>query len=264
MLKFDGKHELGSVSKAWYRLRLAFRDQVPVIAEVGGAPPLVRFVCTTLRELKRAATLYSKEEGTIAWLDRELRPDDVFLDIGANIGMYTLYAGLRLDGKGAVIAVEPHLVNAARLMENVQANGLGDRVSVLTIALAGEPGFGTFHYRDWGAGSSNSQVGRSRDSTGEAFDAAARELKSVATRRGRYRAADPCRDAGTAHLGKPSPLPASGGGARYAGGHRYAAGGLELRAPVPPLQQGWPATPGTRGSGDIDSPQCDIRSGRLM
>jgi FkbM family methyltransferase len=181
MLQLDGRRELGALSKAWYRFRFGLRGRLPLAVAIDGEPPAVRFVCTTLRELKRAATLHSKEEGTIAWLKKELRPGDVFLDIGANIGVYTLYAALRLGDAGAVTAVEPHLVNAARLMENVQANGLGDRVSVLTAAVADASGFSTFNYRDWGAGTSNSQIGSCRDSSGAIYEAAARELKSVVT-----------------------------------------------------------------------------------
>ncbi len=40
----------------------------------------------------RAKTLLTKEPETIAWLDRMVA-NDVFFDIGANIGMYSIYAG---------------------------------------------------------------------------------------------------------------------------------------------------------------------------
>ena len=181
MLQLDGRHELGTLVKWWYRVRLALPVASPITVEVRDDGPACRFVCTRLRELKRAATMFLKEEGTIAWLRQELRPDDVFLDIGANIGIYTIFAARRLGDGGAVAAVEPHLVNATRLLQNVRANELEDRVSVLTCALADASGFTDFNYRDWGAGTSNSQLGRCRDSRGQAYEPAARELKAVTT-----------------------------------------------------------------------------------
>ncbi len=181
MLQLDGRHELGTLVKWWYRFRLGFPFGSPITVEIRDDGPACRFVCTRLRELKRAATMFLKEEGTIAWLRQELRPDDVFLDIGANIGIYTIFAACRLGKDGAVTAVEPHLVNATRLLQNVWANNLGGRVSVLSCALADADGFRDFNYRDWGAGTSNSQLGCRLDSSGQEFEAAATELKSVTT-----------------------------------------------------------------------------------
>ena len=45
-----------------------------------------------MRALRRATTLFVKEAGAVAWLQRKLRPGDVFLDIGANVGIYSLLA----------------------------------------------------------------------------------------------------------------------------------------------------------------------------
>src|SRR5262245_41812198 len=39
----------------------------------------------------RARTFFTEEPDTVAWLDG-LRPDDVLWDVGANVGLYTIYA----------------------------------------------------------------------------------------------------------------------------------------------------------------------------
>lgn len=52
-----------------------------------------------------------------------LHADDVFLDIGAHIGLYTCYVGNRITD-GELIAVEPDPANVSRLMENLDLNGL--------------------------------------------------------------------------------------------------------------------------------------------
>ena len=49
-----------------------------------------------------------------------LRPGDLFIDVGANIGIYTLFA---LDLGAEVIACEPDPHNAQRLQENLALNG---------------------------------------------------------------------------------------------------------------------------------------------
>ena len=49
-----------------------------------------------------------------------LDPGDVFWDVGANVGIYTAFAATEA---GAVVAIEPHPKNAARLRENLALNG---------------------------------------------------------------------------------------------------------------------------------------------
>ncbi len=51
---------------------------------------------------------------------RYLRPGDLFVDVGANVGIYTLYL---LDLGAEVIAVEPDPHNAGRVRENLSLNG---------------------------------------------------------------------------------------------------------------------------------------------
>lgn len=59
-----------------------------------------------------------------------LRPGDLFVDVGANSGTYTLWAA---DRGAEVIAVEPDACARRRLMANVARNGY--RVSVLAAVL---------------------------------------------------------------------------------------------------------------------------------
>ena len=43
--------------------------------------------------LWRAQTLFSKEPETIKWING-FNAQDIFLDVGANVGMYTIYAAV--------------------------------------------------------------------------------------------------------------------------------------------------------------------------
>ena len=67
-----------------------------------------------------------------------LRRGDLFADIGANVGSYTvLAAGVR----GArVVAVEPSASARAHLAKNIALNGLGDCVTVEPVALGASVG----------------------------------------------------------------------------------------------------------------------------
>jgi FkbM family methyltransferase len=68
-----------------------------------------------------------------------LKPDSVFLDIGANIGTHTLYA-LRSGRFRRAIAIEPEPANFDLLAWNVALNGLGGRVDCLRLAAGAAEG----------------------------------------------------------------------------------------------------------------------------
>lgn len=109
--------------------------------------------------LQRMKELFAKEPDTISWIRRQLGPDDIFLDIGANVGTFSIFAATRLSGAGHVYAMEPHLANAIQLLQNVASNKLSDRISVLSIAASNTDCLIPFHYKRWGEGASGSQLG---------------------------------------------------------------------------------------------------------
>src|SRR2546430_8849931 len=90
-------------------LRAARRHLTPIMrCEVSGIP--IRLSLTSESEQYRAETYASKEPETIAWLTEELREGDVFFDVGANIGLYSLYAA-KLRPSCRVYAFEPESHN---------------------------------------------------------------------------------------------------------------------------------------------------------
>ena len=79
---------------------------------------------------KRMNTYFTKEPKTIEWID-SFEPHDTLVDIGANIGLYTLYAAKR----GAVVhAFEPHAGNFAELVTNIYINEF-DKVKAYPFAI---------------------------------------------------------------------------------------------------------------------------------
>ncbi|HEV2551858.1 MAG TPA: FkbM family methyltransferase [Stellaceae bacterium] len=76
------------------------------------------------------------------FMRRYLRANDTFLDVGANLGIYTLWASQFVDtlsGHGRIVAVEPDPKNLSRLHEQLALNGL-DRVKIAPVALSASAG----------------------------------------------------------------------------------------------------------------------------
>jgi FkbM family methyltransferase len=80
---------------------------------------------------------------------KSITPGMVVVDVGANIGYYTLLAARAVGPEGAVVAFEPDPVNFKLLSRNVASNGLADRVALVQCAVADRNGTVTlFHDRD--------------------------------------------------------------------------------------------------------------------
>jgi FkbM family methyltransferase len=66
------------------------------------------------------------EETEIQFLKDTLKEGDYFLDIGANIGLFSLYAAEKVGPSGKVIAFEPAPDTFQKLSENVQINNFAN------------------------------------------------------------------------------------------------------------------------------------------
>jgi predicted RNA methylase len=77
----------------------------------------VSFHTGTFDEFIRFRNLVG-ERAILEDLLRSLEPDDVFYDIGANVGTYTCFAASKLV-PNAVVAFEPEPKNATRLREDL-------------------------------------------------------------------------------------------------------------------------------------------------
>ena len=69
-------------------------------------------------------------------LMQHVQPGAMFLDVGANIGYFSVIVAACLGDDGQVFAVEPEPANAALLRENVLRNGLHERITVAELALS--------------------------------------------------------------------------------------------------------------------------------
>ena len=99
----------------------------------------------------RWKTYNNKEPETLDWIDG-FRADDVLFDVGANIGLYTLYAALRHPAM-RIVSFEPEYSNLHLLRDNVIDNRLDDQVSTFSMALGRIHGVSYLHVQDLHPGS---------------------------------------------------------------------------------------------------------------
>lgn len=78
------------------------------------------------------------EFSDMGFLLHVLKKEDLFIDVGANSGSYTILAGAAIGAK--TISVEPVPTTFIRLQRNIELNNMQKRCHALNIGLASIPG----------------------------------------------------------------------------------------------------------------------------
>ena len=83
----------------------------------------------------RVDTFFTKEPETLEWIDNfEKKENLTFWDIGANIGLYSIYNSLK-NPKSTTIAFEPSSSNLRVLTRNISINNLEKNIKVVSMPL---------------------------------------------------------------------------------------------------------------------------------
>ncbi|MDT8331618.1 FkbM family methyltransferase [Roseomonas gilardii] len=142
LLRFILRHPLAGRHPAASLLRL-LRWQIG--GRLTGMPAVMPFVGPTRLLLQRGhssatANLYAglSDFAEMGFLLHLLRPGDLFADIGANIGAYTVLAAGVVGAE--VLAFEPSPTTLPHLRDNLRLNELEGRVTLLPLALGERPG----------------------------------------------------------------------------------------------------------------------------
>jgi FkbM family methyltransferase len=112
-------------------------------------------------EEMRATTYETKEPETLDWIDEYLSAGSVLFDIGANIGVYSLYAAKRRPD-AVIYAFEPESQNFSRLCRNVVLNNVSNLVPC-GFPLADRSKVDLFYVHTLEAGDSLHSFGRESD-----------------------------------------------------------------------------------------------------
>ena len=122
----------------------------------------IPFLLDTTSEIPkfRAETFWTKEPETIHWINRNLNESTdigLLIDVGANIGIYSLYAAT-VNNSISVFSVEPVPDTFRELNANIELNMKTNQISTFMVALSYESGSGTLKNVDPRLGSSGAQI----------------------------------------------------------------------------------------------------------
>ena len=121
----------------------------------------------------RIDTYFSKEPETLEWIDSfEKKENLIFWDIGANIGLYSIYNSLK-NPKSTTIAFEPSSSNLRVLTRNISINNLEKNIKVVPIPLTNKENI----FQEMNEG--HFVEGGALNSFGEKFDFEGKEFKST-------------------------------------------------------------------------------------
>jgi FkbM family methyltransferase len=134
-------------SQAWMSRRLAFAARRIATARLAGAPVDAEALGARMRlypyrnvcEKRILFTPQFFDPLELEALRARLKPGFVFLDIGANIGGYTLFVAAHGGPECRIVAIEPQPDIYERLVFNVRLNGFST-VKALACAVADKDG----------------------------------------------------------------------------------------------------------------------------
>jgi len=109
-----------------------------------------------------AVERFGKDEPeTLEWIDNFVKSGDVLWDIGANIGMYAMYAALNPQVK--VMAFEPSALNYGLLIEHLALNKMDKTVSPLCVALGNKTEIASLEMSSLETGHAGNTIGESKN-----------------------------------------------------------------------------------------------------
>ncbi len=134
-----------------------------VVAEVPNG--MLTFSCPTARSLQDPVNFQGNEPETRKWIDSFSEDGVIFWDIGANIGVFSLYAALRPNV--TVQAFEPSAATFSTLVRNIELNGFGPRISAYCLALSDRTGLDFLHMENTGSGHATHAFGQIKTIDGD-------------------------------------------------------------------------------------------------
>ena len=128
------------LARLWRKIRLALNPNQRSIFKLEDG---LLFECALGDSAGRILTVGSLERLERQFVRHWLKPGDVFFDVGANLGLFTVTGARRVGPAGHVYAFEPSQREAGFLQRNLERNGLSN-VTVVTAALSDHSGTAQF------------------------------------------------------------------------------------------------------------------------
>ena len=94
-----------------------------------------RFRCNLAEHIQRTIFMWGYDQDAFQFIRSRVRPGDTFVDVGANVGVYSLIASQIVGPAGRVISVEPNPATFARLSRTVTENNISN-ITLCNVGLA--------------------------------------------------------------------------------------------------------------------------------
>lgn len=124
----------------WNRIRMPYQTLLRLSAGNRGIPVKVGGVTVQVDPRYGSTSFETVEAKSYAAIKRHLQPGDLFFDVGAAIGCYTMVAASCIGESGKVIAFEPDPDARIYLRRHLAWNGLEDRVTVREVCCGRQSG----------------------------------------------------------------------------------------------------------------------------
>ncbi len=98
----------------------------------------LKFYTPTSISAYRAKSFFTKEPDTLKWLDKNGGKEKILYDIGANVGLYSLYYSKKFNSNSYIF--EPSFSNLKLIQNNISLNYLDKKISIIPNAIHSELG----------------------------------------------------------------------------------------------------------------------------
>ena len=140
---------------------LEIKERLAIVRKMDYARHDILMSVESLTEYASRLHSSKKEPETVDWIETFFEAGDVFYDIGANVGAYSLIASKAHRGAVTVYAFEPAFPTFVQLCKNIGLNGCQESIIPLQIALFHVTGVDTLNYHDVAPGGSLHMLGDS-------------------------------------------------------------------------------------------------------
>jgi FkbM family methyltransferase len=152
------------------RARLQIRNKVALVRKMDYTQAPIYISVDSWIEDELRSREVEKEPGTVDWIEHWLKAGDVFYDIGANVGSYSLITFAHLKGKTKIYSFEPGFLSFSQLCKNIKLNGASQCISPFQVALSDETSLIDLHYQNLETGGALHALGNPIDFKGERFE----------------------------------------------------------------------------------------------
>ena len=118
----------------------------------------IKFYVSSEMSLVRAELFGKKEKEVYEFIETYLSNDDIFFDIGANVGVFSIYSSIFKNAK--CIAFEPEFSNLYLLKKNIILNNLTTKIDIYPCSINNQNGLNFLHLSSFESGSALHSVSK--------------------------------------------------------------------------------------------------------